>query len=73
MTFINRAKTPALILHGAADVRVAASQSQELYMGLRKNNVPVDENKISRKEPHHGLKTFCVLGRRGPPGTPMHS
>ena len=39
MTFINNAKTPALILHGAADNRVPVGQAQELYMGLRKNGV----------------------------------
>jgi dipeptidyl aminopeptidase/acylaminoacyl peptidase len=39
MTFIKQAKTPTLILHGAADVRVPVGQGQELYLGLRKNNV----------------------------------
>ncbi|HKG22575.1 MAG TPA: prolyl oligopeptidase family serine peptidase, partial [Blastocatellia bacterium] len=42
MTFIKRAKTPTLILHGAEDKRVPVGQAQELYMGLRKNNVPVE-------------------------------
>jgi dipeptidyl aminopeptidase/acylaminoacyl peptidase len=51
MAFIKRAKTPTLILHGAADVRVPPSQAQELYMGLRKNNVPV-ELVLFPREPH---------------------
>ncbi|HVF91457.1 MAG TPA: S9 family peptidase [Blastocatellia bacterium] len=42
MIFIKRAKTPTLILHGAEDKRVPVGQAQELYMGLRKNNVPVE-------------------------------
>jgi len=41
MTFIKQAKTPTMIMHGAADTRVPISQAQELYMGLKKNNVPV--------------------------------
>lgn len=41
MAFIKQAKTPTLILHGAEDQRVPVGQAQELYMGLRKNDVPV--------------------------------
>ena len=51
MTFIKQAKTPTLILHGGADVRVPPSQAQELYMGLRKNGVPV-EMVLFPREPH---------------------
>ena len=51
MTFIKQAKTPTLILHGASDVRVPPSQAQELYMGLRKNGVPV-EMVLFPREPH---------------------
>ena len=51
MTFIKRAKTPTLILHGQADLRVPIGQAQELYMGLRKNNVPA-ELVIFPREPH---------------------
>lgn len=51
MTFIKQAKTPTLILHGASDTRVPPSQAQELYMGLRKNNVPV-ELVFFPREPH---------------------
>src|SRR4029077_20763407 len=41
MSFIKQAKTPTLILHGGNDQRVPIGQAQELYMGLRKNKVPV--------------------------------
>jgi len=51
MTYIKQAKTPTLILHGAADTRVPTSQAQELYMGLRKNKVPV-ELVFFPREPH---------------------
>lgn len=51
MTFIKRAKTPTLILHGEQDKRVPIGQAQELYMGLRKNNVPV-ELVFYPREPH---------------------
>jgi dipeptidyl aminopeptidase/acylaminoacyl peptidase len=60
MTFIKRAKTPTLILHGANDQRVPIGQAQELYMGLRKNNVPVQLVFYPREghglqEPRHQL------------------
>ncbi|HKP87028.1 MAG TPA: S9 family peptidase [Blastocatellia bacterium] len=51
MTYIKQAKTPTLILHGGADTRVPPSQAQELYMGLRKNGVPV-EMVLYPREPH---------------------
>ncbi|MGE0556118.1 MAG: prolyl oligopeptidase family serine peptidase [Gemmatimonadales bacterium] len=41
MMFIKQAKTPTLILHGQQDNRVPIGQAQELYMGLKKNDVPV--------------------------------
>jgi dipeptidyl aminopeptidase/acylaminoacyl peptidase len=51
MTFIKQAKTPALIQHGGADTRVPPGQAQELYMGLRKNGIPV-ELVFFPREPH---------------------
>ena len=51
MTFIKQAKTPTLILHGAEDKRVPVGQAQELYMGLRKNGIPV-ELVFFPREPH---------------------
>ncbi len=51
MAFIKKANTPTLILHGAADTRVPVGQAQELYMGLRKNSVPV-ELVFFPREPH---------------------
>lgn len=51
MTYIKNAKTPTLILHGQADTRVPVGQAQELYMGLKKNEVPV-ELVFFPREPH---------------------
>ena len=51
MTFIKRAKTPTLILHGQADQRVPFGQAQELYQGLSRNDVPV-ELVVYPREPH---------------------
>jgi dipeptidyl aminopeptidase/acylaminoacyl peptidase len=51
MKFIKQAKTPTLIMHGAADERVPIGQAQELYMGLKKNGVPV-ELAVYPREPH---------------------
>jgi dipeptidyl aminopeptidase/acylaminoacyl peptidase len=54
MAHIKDAKTPTLILHGERDDRVPLSQSQELYMGLKQNGVPV-EMVVYPREPH-GLR-----------------
>jgi dipeptidyl aminopeptidase/acylaminoacyl peptidase len=51
MTFIKNARTPTLILHGQADQRVPIGQAQELYIGLRKNGVPV-QLVFYPREPH---------------------
>ena len=60
MTFIKQAKTPTLILHGQQDTRVPIGQAQELYMGLKKNDVPVELVFFPREphglqEPRHAL------------------
>ncbi len=60
MTFIKKARTPTLILHGAEDKRVPVGQAQELYMGLLKNKVPVELVFYPRQghgilEPRHQL------------------
>ncbi len=41
MVYIKQARTPTLILHGQQDTRVPIGQAQELYMGLKKNDIPV--------------------------------
>jgi dipeptidyl aminopeptidase/acylaminoacyl peptidase len=51
MAFIKQARTPTLILHGQMDTRVPIGQAQELYMGLKKNDVPV-ELVFFPREPH---------------------
>ena len=60
MMFIKQAKTPTLILHGQQDTRVPIGQAQELYMGLKKNDVPVTLVFFPREghglsEPRHQL------------------
>jgi len=60
MSFIKQARTPTLIMHGSNDTRVPIGQAQELYMGLRKNNVPVQMVLFPREghgltEPRHQL------------------
>jgi dipeptidyl aminopeptidase/acylaminoacyl peptidase len=51
MYFISKAKTPTLIQHGEKDIRVPLPQGQELYLGLKKNNVPV-KFVIYPRQPH---------------------
>jgi len=60
MVHIKKARTPTLILHGQQDTRVPIGQAQELYMGLRKNEVPVELVFFPREphglqEPRHAL------------------
>ena len=62
MTFIKQAKTPTLILHGGSDTRVPPSQAQELYMGLRKNGVPV-EMVLFPREPHGLRERYHIVDR----------
>lgn len=54
MAHINNANTPALIIHGARDLRVPVSQGWELYTGLSVRDVPT-EFVIYPREPH-GLR-----------------
>ena len=42
LKYIDRAKTPSLIVHGAADPRVPPGQSLELYTALKWKGVPVE-------------------------------
>lgn len=51
--FIKNAKTPTIIFHGQEDRRVPLSQGQELYMGLKKHNIPVEFIVFPRQG--HGL------------------
>jgi dipeptidyl aminopeptidase/acylaminoacyl peptidase len=83
MRHIKHARTPTLIMHGGNDQRVPIGQAQELYMGLRKNGVPVDLAIYPREghglqEPRHQLDKMQreyawfarhVLGESGPTPT----
>jgi dipeptidyl aminopeptidase/acylaminoacyl peptidase len=60
MTYADNIKTPSLIWHGDADIRVPVMQGRHLYTALLKNEVPV-EFIIYPNEPH-GLRR--VLNRR---------
>jgi dipeptidyl aminopeptidase/acylaminoacyl peptidase len=42
LKYIDRARTPTLIIHGAADPRVPPGQSLELYTALKWKGVPVE-------------------------------
>lgn len=42
MLYVKNIKTPTLILHGAADLRVPISQSQELYSSLKRQGVATE-------------------------------
>jgi dipeptidyl aminopeptidase/acylaminoacyl peptidase len=42
LKYVDRAKTPTLIIHGAADPRVPPGQSLELYTALKWKGVPVE-------------------------------
>ena len=60
MTFIKQAKTPTLILHGAAGHPGAAEPGAGTLHGTRKNNVPVEMVFFPREnhgfiEPRHFL------------------
>src|SRR5262249_32507594 len=51
ITYVANAKTPTLVLHGAADERVRLGQGKELYHALRALDVPT-EMAIYPREPH---------------------
>lgn len=51
ITAVGEVKTPTLVLHGAADVRVPLTQGMELYNALRARGVPT-EMVIYPREPH---------------------
>lgn len=53
LKYIDRAKTPSLIVHGAADPRVPPGQSIELYTALKWKGVPVEY--VSYPREGHGL------------------
>ncbi len=53
LKYIDRAKTPTLIIHGAADPRVPPGQSIELYTALKWKGVPVEH--VSYPREGHGL------------------
>lgn len=61
MRYLKNAKSPTIIFHGQEDKRVPVSQGYELYMGLKKNNVPVEFVIFPREghglsEPRHQLE-----------------
>jgi dipeptidyl aminopeptidase/acylaminoacyl peptidase len=53
LKYIDRAKTPTLIVHGAADPRVPPGQSLELYTALKWKGVPVEY--VSYPREGHGI------------------
>jgi dipeptidyl aminopeptidase/acylaminoacyl peptidase len=62
MTYIRNAKTPTLILQGDADTTDPISQSQMLYRGLKRYNVPV-EFVVYPREPHGLREEKHILDR----------
>ena len=42
MTYIDKVKTPTLILHGGNDARVPIGQPMELFRGMKDRGIPVD-------------------------------
>ena len=58
IAFIDRAKTPTLVLNGEADVRIPYPQAQETYQSLKALGVPTQFVHYPReghglREPHH--------------------
>jgi dipeptidyl aminopeptidase/acylaminoacyl peptidase len=54
MAHSQKGKTPALIVHGAADTRVPPTQSQELFRALR--HAGVDTKLVIYPREPHGLR-----------------
>lgn len=53
ITYIKRAKTPMLIIHGEHDARVPVSNAYELYQGLKDQGIPV--KMLLYMGPGHGV------------------
>jgi dipeptidyl aminopeptidase/acylaminoacyl peptidase len=62
ITYIKNAKTPTLILQGEADTTDPMSQSQMLYRGLKRYNVPA-EFVLYPREPHGLREEKHILDR----------
>jgi dipeptidyl aminopeptidase/acylaminoacyl peptidase len=62
ITYIKNARTPTLILQGEADTTDPISQSQMLYRGLKRYNVPV-EFVVYPREPHGLREEKHILDR----------
>ncbi|HWW88014.1 MAG TPA: S9 family peptidase [Vicinamibacterales bacterium] len=62
IVFIKNAKTPTLILQGEADTTDPVSQSQMLYRGLKRYNVPA-EFVVYPREPHGLRERYHIVDR----------
>ena len=40
LSYVNNMETPALILHGASDIRVPGTQAMQLYSALKEKGTP---------------------------------
>jgi dipeptidyl aminopeptidase/acylaminoacyl peptidase len=60
MTYVKNVKTPTLILHGEADIRVPTSQGYELYNALKRENVPV-KMVVYPRQPHGPYEPKFVM------------
>jgi dipeptidyl aminopeptidase/acylaminoacyl peptidase len=60
MTYVKNVKTPTLILHGEADIRVPTSQGYELYNALKRENLPV-KMVVYPRQPHGPYEPKFVM------------
>ncbi len=60
LAFIGNAKTPTLVLHGEADIRVPTSQGYEMYHALKRKGVPT-EMVVYPRQPHGPQEPKFVL------------